>query len=360
MPKSRRRTRKNTPLTRAKNAVRGSREPASTLAKTLGTATPQNKIHLLQWAEHVRFGNRVPMRNPFPEQVPEIRRLPKDETPNFLDEVRLLTTRVLLHAERMGLFIRARIEIDLAILRSDFQAAQRQIDLIESNLGRSLWLLKLSIALAALRDGLEAQKNLTEELIGARQKSTTASVLRFTSQRNEDATSGVRYLSRLKNVLERRNIQESLKVHYNFHLGYQVPEAEERQTWLLIHQSQVSLIDAYEALISCILAVETTKPGKLPQELIAALDALSTLQDPRIDKIHFLYGNPDGGRLQTRDLTYDQLLIKGRKPPQLDIPNRTDSRAFWIEALLRVRSGLDSPLCQCDLRHLPSIVYSPR
>src|SRR5581483_12320166 len=272
-----------------------------------GVVTPANQRQLLQWAEAVRFGLRGPVGTPFPDTLSDIARLADDDEGSFEDEVRLLAARLRVHSERMARFIHQRQRLDAALTRSDFAESLQRLAEIESTFGTSIWLMKLKIAVVAYSSGLEAQKTMANDFVARRGRSPVSSIVKFVSQRNEESTSAARYISRMKDVLDRAKLQESTRVHYNYHLTYRVPTDEKSLRWLLLHQSQVSLIDAYEALVSAAIVIAAQRSTS--KVVLDLLKDLFDLGDSRLSKLLFIEGRVGDGALKTRRLDLDHALL---------------------------------------------------
>src|SRR5262249_52423346 len=146
--KSRNRRRKLSSLAKAKNAVRGSVDPTAALTRTLGKVPPPNQHSLLQWAEHVRFGRRVPVGTAFPASPPETLGSHSTEAGaqekdigTATEAIKLLIGRLKLHSVQMRLYVEERQAHARALIASDYSKCEAQLSAIQARFGYSIWLL---------------------------------------------------------------------------------------------------------------------------------------------------------------------------------------------------------------------------
>ncbi len=330
-------------LTEAKNAIRGSKNPSAVLAGQLASLPISSQRRLLTWAEKVQFGKRVPASSAFPRSVKDIGLLSDKDKSSPDDVIGLLAARIELHRQTITTFVIAREEFAAAYARSDFSACEAILAQIEAKYGFSLWHSKLRIAVLALSQGLEAQKAYVEDQIQKIGRSPYASILHYVSQRNEESTSAPRFISRVRAVIAKAELPKSQAAHYRYHLAYDLPTGDDERRWLLQHQLQISIIDAYELFVTATISQFSVNQTSLSASMIAAIDVIGGVSDPRIAKIQFLLGLNSSDALQTRNLDADVALIsreplvdRGSTPWSFD-----DPRSLQIEAIHR--SMVDCP-----------------
>jgi len=342
MPKSRKRQ-KRTPnlVRRARNHVRGARYPSSAFIYAYQQIPANEKSSFIGWAEKVQFGDHRPLANPFPQTFAAILRQFVPIRTDFDAVLEILSKRVILHSEKIGLFVSNSQKLQNEFLISNFEECIATIETIEKSLGASLWVMEAKVALLSLIGGLAAQKEFTNAIRASAPHAVTKSFAYFVSQRNEPSTSPFRYVIRLRDLLNSSKLNDSSKLHYQYRLIGSTDLDQESIETILLSESTSSLLDVYDSFINISLNYSALGFGIASNKIIDTISDMEIIGDERTKKILTLNGRIDGSSLRSRRLEPDNALLRGQLGQTFLEKEkiREDPRSIWIDAVIHALIG---------------------
>ena len=341
MPRSRPPRKNVSALTVAKNIVRGSKDPRAAVARALAHVPPALVPDFLTWAERARFRKTSALAAAFPASLLSLLSSALAEPGDFDDELTVLTSRLMMYEREMNAFIVSREALGAAVSRSDYATSEQILEGMQREFGDSIWLVEMRLAIAALHNGLEAQKRLSESIREQCGRSPTNTIAYYTSQRNEPSTSAVRFLVRIEALLARSALPTSAATYYRYHLCRTTPQLKDDFQGLLLVEARSSLIDSYEAFVS--IALEPAALSESAPDLLRHLQRIRHLNDSRLAKLYFLLGLTNESCLRTRSLSLDHALLSDA-PVSLEEAeiDADDYRALWVAGMHRCAKGGDS------------------
>jgi hypothetical protein len=137
-----------------KNLIRGSRNPHKTLSTLRISIAPKHYRDLLIWLRQIH-GRSFRVLNPaFPPNYSSLipQSIPFSAIP-FDRELLWCASRILNHASEINLFLKRKLQFESAWLRGDIAEAEDTLDLLEKELGTSLFLLEMRIAFPSITIG---------------------------------------------------------------------------------------------------------------------------------------------------------------------------------------------------------------
>jgi hypothetical protein len=203
----------------------------------------------LQWLETASpQGERV-MGPSFPSTAADFHRLGPLEPLSLEREFLWAASRVQLHAARISLFVRYLEDISRLALQSNFADALATLDLVERDLGASLWAIKLRIALTQKLHGFEAHQRYTLTLMDPKVDQYIQYIAHYVSMRNESALSP----SSFRTIFERHRAAHSppppVRAYFTFHILPMLPVTPGDAANILSTEDAGSLIDVYETTV---------------------------------------------------------------------------------------------------------------
>lgn len=226
-------------------------------------------------------------------------------------EILWTVARLLQHAQLIRDFRVQAAELEGLVWTGSWDQIETLLDSIEKTFGKTIWVLEARITLEQDVRGLEFQKKIvkTERQIAAR--GLTTFISHYISVRNEPTTVLNRFISDLETRLE-KEITEPLQDFLRYRiLGVTKPGQRRLANVLQIAQG-LAEVDLYETLIfvSQQLVADGTDAAT-SEALVSGLTKLSTVQDPRIDKILLLLGHHRENRFARRDIDATDAALAG-------------------------------------------------
>jgi hypothetical protein len=139
------------------------------------------------------------------------------------------------------------------LFNGEYENASKILLSIENEFGYSLWLIKNKIALLQLTEGLEAQKNYTQQIKNELPNGTLCRVItHWTSVKNETQSTFLRYSQQIESICNKLDPVNQLG--YREYMRYHLLDKEDFDPEKYMHVLRISysssLIDYYEAFVS--------------------------------------------------------------------------------------------------------------
>lgn len=191
--------------------------------------------------------------------------------------------------QNSDLLSRFRIHVEKlqdSYLRDDAAECRGILEILELECGKSLWLARAVINIAAVFEGLEAQKAKSREFLHASPRSITSFLSWYVSERNEEKVSLSGFVSRIEEVLPIIPSEEMLAT-IRWELLDAFPKDEKGITSLLRAHAASSIIDYYECFIRIMIDIlEEAHSGRMASARMidALLETARHLKDNRLSK----------------------------------------------------------------------------
>ena len=221
----------------------------------MSSVSGDDLVRLVSWAETVRFGGEAVFGNAFPKDYTQIRKYPPPAQTTLEQEFAIATRRLLVHRNDLREFVAARSRFENELLDGSYGNAIKVLEEIESSFGVSYWLLEAKIALLALSDGLEAQKNFVDSVKTSALNTVAAAVAYYVSERNEPSVSPGRYIERVKAVIEKSNLAEGQEAHLLFRLARVIHETDNDLTPIVAYEKSHSVIDLLDTIVDVAIEI---------------------------------------------------------------------------------------------------------
>tara|TARA_R110001592_G_scaffold1039_1_gene6087 strand:+ start:3323 stop:6811 length:3489 start_codon:yes stop_codon:yes gene_type:complete len=285
------------------------------------------KAHETDFQEVVTWLNKnihtqLPEYYSTPIGYEELRFINTDVLPApLLTEIKWVVTRLAFERDNLNKFLSYKQETERLLLNGNYKQALDVLINIEKELGVSLWSIQLKVSLLQTIDGLEAQKQYTAEVRNVWPGGILSYVTYFTSVRNEDRTSLVKFNDDMNVKLNGHNIDESLRAYLKYRITTVLPEDESEMAQMLQIEQLGTVYDLYESLIAVFLkSLSPNSATNFKGAVINSLEKLETINDPRLVKIKFhLTGEYEPARLQQRNTNLSDKLISDHRSSLLDI-----------------------------------------
>ena len=199
------------------------------------------------------------------------------------------------------------------LLSDELSSALRMVEMIDKELGFSIWAIETRIALLQRLGGLEAQKRYTATIRESAPDSLPAFIASYTSERNEPNISFSRFSRKMERHIARQNTSEHLKKYITRRLlGLKGDDiAVEDISHVMGVAGSLSIIDAYEGFVwACQTAVEKGLAEKYYRTISVSLSDLD-VADWRVSKLK-AYISSDFSNIPLRQLAAETHLYQGK------------------------------------------------
>ncbi|MBD5772660.1 hypothetical protein [Marinomonas colpomeniae] len=157
------------------------------------------------------------------------------------------------YSKELSVFILSRKKIESLFLNEQYLDALYEIDELENNQGRSLWGMKLKIALYQKLKGLEEQKRLTQDYRNDVGPGLINYILYMISVRNEDRSSIENIVDNLSKQLKKSELDESANSYLRYSISGILPDDKDSLSGILKIEQSNSVTDlfiTYEKVIN--------------------------------------------------------------------------------------------------------------
>ena len=321
------------------------------LLRAMSSVSGDDLVRLVSWAETVRFGGEAVFGNAFPKDYTQIRKYPPPAQTTLEQEFAIATRRLLVHRNDLREFVAARSRFENELLDGSYGNAIKVLEEIESSFGVSYWLLEAKIALLALSDGLEAQKNFVDSVKTSALNTVAAAVAYYVSERNEPSVSPGRYIERVKAVIEKSNLAEGQEAHLLFRLARVIHETDNDLKPIVAYEKSHSVIDLLDTIVDVAIEIAVNDIEKFEATFLPLLMPLVDCGEEFLVKIAFLHGLCDATKLRIRPLDTDCFILetRGELPNPESWQSTVDPRSIW-NAGLSAAAKSSITLCSDNLR----------
>jgi hypothetical protein len=174
------------------------------------------------------------------------------------------------------------------------EAALEQLSSLDVENGHTLWSIEMRLALLQYHDGIAAQKAYASEIFDSA-TGLVAVLSHYTSQRNEDQMSLLRFEKKLDLLLALQSRTSGLQTYLRYRLLHKVEVEADHFRTILNVESQSAILDYYETFVALTqrAALEPC-PEDFKDLLVGVLQQVaSALPDPRLRRTLFLLGAGD-------------------------------------------------------------------
>lgn len=227
-------------------------------------------------------------------------------------EISWAAARVSACAEQINLYLKLKEIIEVLFWSGNYEKILPVIETFEENLGPSIWLLELKVALSQWFLGLEPQKKLVEKIQGARKGGLVSFLTYFISMRNEPSQSFDRYSELVKKRINNFD-DAAIAAYVDYRLLKTAIDMNGGGENIFCVEQSHSIVDVYELLIATMQCeVIGSKEYKIPGYIIRAIEEISEVNDWRLAKIRLHLGfDFDHNELDFRSATSADFLVKG-------------------------------------------------
>ena len=300
-----------TPLSAAKNFVRGGKHTLNNVGKARAGLPTIYYHDFIKWCSRQSYLGIPVLGYPFPRKYHEIKAVPPTDNLPFENELAWISQRLNLYADQVCKFRRYVNKFSDNFVKGKYEECEKCLDEIEKEFGRSIWLIKNRFSLYSTWQGLEYQKMYLSEIRESSPDTYAAYISYFISERNEPSVTLGRFISRFEIYLEQSPTPRETKDYLFFEIIGRIPITEYDVRNVLTNEATSSIIDLYEALVSISREVVASQSA-ISSQVIKLLSQLDGIDDPRIQKILFMVDEGD-------------LAERLKEPPILSSVKRIDS-----------------------------------
>jgi hypothetical protein len=323
---------KSDPVTLFRRGVYQSLRPKA----GIGEARRQLKVSeipkVVSWlSSDISFGRYI-FEQAFPLSLSDFPYTPRLQKVDSASEFVWCGSVLSLYTLELSQFVEIRDKFDSAFLVSDFSECNRLLDVLEGQLGVSLWLISQRIRLLHSWKGLKAQKDYLEHILDAKELSNIVRVLSwFLGFRCEDSVSLESYRAEIDPMLEINDA--TLKDYLRYQLFPCDLSSLSDPSRIISFEETMPIVDRYQGFLSMVELVASRGESEAAENnLSLALKCLSSVKDQRLDKVRSLIEDNLNFSAMGNDLVDFDLYTLGKYSEVLE------SQSNQIE--LTVRSGL--------------------
>ena len=171
----------------------------------------------------------------------------------FEKEIFWVSRYLKIYSKEVRVFLSTRRKVENLFINEKYLDALHAIDELEGRLGRSLWGMKLKIALYQKIKGLEEQKKLTQDYRNDVGSGLVNYIIYMISVRNEDRASIENIVDNLSKQFKKSELDESVKAYLRYSVSGILPDDEESLAGILKLEQSNSVSDlfvTYEKVIT--------------------------------------------------------------------------------------------------------------
>ena len=255
---------------------------------------------------------------------------------------------VMEHTNEINSFIEYREGIERQVMAGAYEEALVSLEVMEKNLGKSLWGIELKFALTQQSSGLKANKDLLKAISSELKQPLTLYLIHNISIRNEEKSTAGGFYKNIKGYVQKYKLPDFISSYFEYRLLGQLPETEEGIAAILSIDKYASVIDCYESLIKALtlVAVYPSNYTNCIKSLFPLLKKLDPIEDSRIQLLKSIYSSSPsyGADTSSSKVTAWSLYTDARKQA-LPLPN---NKVVGLESLLV--SDLRAIICRSKNR----------
>ena len=194
---------------------------------------------------------------------------------------------------QINLHLEYRSAISKLVAIGDYKAALAMLDNVETELGKSLWLIETRIALLQEEGGLDTQKSYQASILGVAKGSIASYIAYQASNRNSESIPAEVFLERANHgIQEMEVLNEDYKDYLAFRVTRTLPETFDGLSKVLNIEASTSIYDLYETFILILEVITVHEKGReLFGAVQRALNIIDGISDPAHKKIRLLTGH---------------------------------------------------------------------
>jgi hypothetical protein len=196
--------------------------------------------------------------------------------------------------ESIDRFLRLLDTYPVTFLHNDYSACQDTLDRVEKEFGSSLWLIKNRLPLLQTKDGLEAHKQYSSNIVNESPIiGSFEYITHYVSVRNEPSVTPRNFWNNFLRTHEHQTLPPDLAVYLRFHIEPAFSLSQDEIAAVLRHEHCSPVIDFYDTFIRTAQIAASQHYDDLAPILREVLRSLSTVvNDKRIATILALIGEP--------------------------------------------------------------------
>lgn len=304
-------------LASARNQIRGSAKPATTLGTLRGIIPEAELLEFVRWTGAVRRAGRPIFPGQYPNRISDLHSTPLLSAVSFRREVVWAGHLLQIHSAKLQHFILLARQFELASIDGDYDNCISILDQIEARLGFSFWTIENRIAILQLSAGLEKQKAYVASIRTALPKTNLVSFVSFhVSRRNENSTTPYRFTSQLAALRKSWALDPELDTYLKYRITNELPNTPPEIAYVLRYETTGAIVDYYEAFVKLAQHAVVKAISEASDTFISELCRLETLitNDYRLPKLLFVAGAHGDhlSHLPCRDLSADDAQVQGR------------------------------------------------
>lgn len=262
-------------------------------------------------------------------------------------EMLWIASRLSIEIQNINKFLYYKKNIETQVLQGKYLHALGELDILENELGASLWSIKLRISLLQTTKGLEAQKQYTNEVRNVWTGGILSYIALFVSVRNEERTTIAKFIDDMESKFSNPNFDTEIVPHLRYHLLTELPKDENSAIDLLLMEQLGSIYDLYEVLVTMLLeCLHEEKWVVKDDTLKGVISKLKSIQDLRLNKISEIKNYQlFASNLRQRDHSISDYLLDSKNKSKLSIYKffRSDGDSFldvWNHIYIGIWLGL--------------------
>lgn len=160
-------------------------------------------------------------------------------------------------------FLEIKKDIEKLLKKGELEKTRKMLESVDQEFGCTLWSIRLRVALIAVEEGLEGQKNYVQEILDKNLNGVIRFLVYYWSVRAEDKMAAPRFYQLFEHIVESADLSvPTIAFTEHYLLGNTDVSKNAEDSFYLI--SGLPLIDQYEFVINYLieLQVENKKIGK--------------------------------------------------------------------------------------------------
>jgi tetratricopeptide (TPR) repeat protein len=227
----------------------------------------------------------------FPPSIPQFTAKPRLQKVSEDMELLWAASVLSLYQKDLAEFVTRKNEFFKNFCKGEFDKASKNLNLIQSRFGVSLWLLGHRLQILQLTEGLKAQKDFLEQVVSTTGLSQVpAWVLYYFSVRSEENVSYANLVSDTHSLMDLPEIGDYAINHI---IPYDISKIKDIGSPLAMEEPH-PIIDRYETFVKMALLYAARHASQAPLTLRTALELLREVNDAQLNRLLALTDDSTG------------------------------------------------------------------
>lgn len=285
--------RKDDPLLKIKNKIRGSRQTGGLYSELRATIPQKQFQEAISWLRSSPVMRDRILHQEFPKDLKFIKASPVPTDIGLERELLWAAAYLLVHGPALKRFVQLSSALEIELLTGSLDEVEERLGAMESEFGLSLWSVKTRISALQLCNGLESQKAYTNKVTGTGSRSQVVEfIAHYTSWKIEPSVSIGRFATQFFEHLDVATSEIPTRIYLRYHLLYQIFDEQQDLADILRVEGAGCVVDYYETFVFAVtnLLAVFGNSASLKNSISAIRTLAEATGDLRLIKVVILAG----------------------------------------------------------------------